>query len=155
MMWAVSFNRKEKLLVLLDYDADVNIKDVKDVADVIEKNWKFKDDDITNSGDDDFDISDVARGVGGMTKQPDDDISGAERVFVNSILNEMFVRRFEGLIKIGLKSDAFDKAEKLKAFYPVDENRRRIWMPVPLSGRLQTLTGKQAEQLYVLGKNRL
>jgi len=29
LMWAVSFNRKEKLLVLLDYDADVNIKDDK------------------------------------------------------------------------------------------------------------------------------
>ena len=133
----------------------LNIKNVKDVSDVIEKNWKFKDDDIMNSGDDDFDISDVAGEVGSMTKQRNDDISGAERVFVNSILNEMLVRRFEGLIKIGLKSDAFDKAEKLKAFYPADENSRRIWMPVPLSGRLQTLTGKQAEQLYVLGKNRL
>ena len=133
----------------------LNIKDVKDVTDVIEKNWKFKDDKITNPYDDDFDMSDVAGEVGGMTKQPNDDISGAERVFVNSILNEMFVRRFEGLIKIGLKSDAFDKAEKLKAFYPVDENSRRIWMPIPLSGRLQTLTREQAEQLYVLGKNRL
>ena len=33
-MWSVKFNKKEKLLVLLDYDADVNIKDDKGIYDL-------------------------------------------------------------------------------------------------------------------------
>jgi len=71
-----------------------------------------------------------------------------------SILAEKNVRRFEGLVKVGLKRDAFDKAPKLKAEYPFDEASGRIWVEAILAGRKQTLTLELAEKLYVLGRNR-
>ncbi len=133
----------------------LNIKDLDVVTKVMENKWKFEDDELINADRNDGGVSAAAKGVGSVVQGRNEKESSAEKVLRTSILNESGVRRFDGLVNIGLKRDAFDKAEKLKSAFPVDEESGRIWVRVPLSGRLQTLTLDQAQKFYILGKNRL
>lgn len=132
----------------------LDIKDVKVVKDVIEENWKL-DDEILENSNEKISLAEAAQGTGSVrehvSQSKDDSIKGVRKT---SIIAEQRVRRFGGLVKVGLKHDAFDKAPRLKEAYPLDDKAGRIWIDAPLEGRLQTLTLKLAEQLYVLGRNR-
>lgn len=133
----------------------LNIKDLEVVNKVIENKWKFEDDEMIRAGTSGGELSHAARGVVGEVVQGKSDVTKVKDVLTTSILNESKVSIFEGSVQIGLNGDAFDKAEKLKAAYPEDEASGRIWVRVPLNGRLQTLTLKQARKFYIMGKNRL
>lgn len=133
----------------------LDIEDVLVVKDTIEKNWKVEDA-ILDSADSASSLLAAAKGVGDVVSAngaTEKGVSGLD-VLSSSILTEKNVRRFGGSIKVGLKGDAFDKAAGLKEAYPLDDATGRIWLDVPLSGRLQTLTLEQAKELYVLGRNR-
>ncbi|MCP5535625.1 MAG: hypothetical protein H7A51_05240 [Akkermansiaceae bacterium] len=132
----------------------LHIKDVQSVKDVIEENWKM-DDELLESSESNTSVADAAKGVGEVVEGNANAKPGsAEEVKKTSILAEQRVRRFGGVVKVGLKPDAFDKAPRLKEAYPMDASTGRIWVDVPLQGRLQTLTLELAERLYVLGRNR-
>lgn len=133
----------------------LNIEDVGTVTNVMQNRWEFEDDGLLNTGGEGGGVSAAARGVGEVTRTGETPGDRAEEVIAASILAEAKVRRFDGEVNIGLKHDAFDKAEKLRLKYPVDEATGRIWVKVPLDDRLQSLTLKQAQQFYILGKNRL
>jgi len=132
----------------------LDIEDVKVVSDILQSNWKLKSGDITDtdtgsslskSGDND---------QAGSKNKPETAEEAVRNILKSSIMTELNVERYNGDINIGLKPDAFDKASKLKAAYPVDTTTNRIWLDIPLAGRLQTLTLKQAEQLYILWRSR-
>jgi len=130
----------------------LNIKDVKIVRDVIEKNWELGNE-LLGSMDEDTTVADAAKGVGDVEAGGDATKKNSmKNVRKISILAEKNVRRFGGIVKVGLKKDAFDKAPLLKEAYPVDAATGRIWLDVPLAGRLPTLTLSLAEKLYKLGK---
>lgn len=133
----------------------LNIENVEQVKNILEKNWKYQDDVLvdtqTGSKLTGATPQSVEQGSQAGLSQPQDAV---ESVLRSAILNERGVKRYEGAIKLGLKADAFDKAPKLKAAYPVDAQTNRIWMHTPLEGRLQTLTLSQAERLYLLGRKR-
>ena len=59
--------------------------------------------------------------------------------------------RYEGLFKITLPGDAFERAPKLAAQFPVDGKLGRIPMEVPIEGSLYEMTLKQAEDVYQQG----
>lgn len=59
--------------------------------------------------------------------------------------------RYEGLFKITILPDAFERAPKLTAQFPIDTKSGRIPMVVPIEGTLYELTLKQAEDIYQLG----
>lgn len=131
----------------------LQLEDVSVVTDVIEKNWKVEDD-VLEADESGTSLLAAARGVGEVVSGNGAEESGGRDVISTAILSENNVRRFGGMVKVGLRQDAFDKAPGLKEVYPLDEKTGRIWLDVPLSGRLQTLTLEQAKQLYVLGRNR-
>jgi hypothetical protein len=56
--------------------------------------------------------------------------------------------RYEGLFRITLLPDAFERAPKLVEQFPVDPASGRIPMMVPIEGDLYELTLKQAEEIY-------
>jgi hypothetical protein len=60
--------------------------------------------------------------------------------------------RYEGTFLITIPPDAFERAPRLQALYPVDSGTNRIPMRVPLEGHLYELTLKQAEDLYQQGQ---
>lgn len=60
--------------------------------------------------------------------------------------------RYEGDVRITIPSDAFERAPRLQALYPVDSTSGRIPMRVPLEGHLYELTLKQAEDIYQQGQ---
>jgi hypothetical protein len=60
--------------------------------------------------------------------------------------------RYQGQFQITIQKDAFERAPKLQALYPVDPNTGRIAMRVPIEGSLYELTLKQAEDIYILGQ---
>lgn len=59
--------------------------------------------------------------------------------------------RYDGLLRITLMPDAFERAPKLAAEFPVDANTGRIPMMVPIEGSLYEITLKQAEDIYQKG----
>jgi hypothetical protein len=59
--------------------------------------------------------------------------------------------RYEGSFKISLLPDAFDRAARLAAQYPVDLNTGRIPLTVPVEGSIYDITLKQAEEIYQQG----
>jgi hypothetical protein len=59
--------------------------------------------------------------------------------------------RYEGLFRITLPADAFERAPKLAAQFPVDANIGRIPMLVPIEGNLYEITLTQAEDIYQQG----
>ena len=61
--------------------------------------------------------------------------------------------RYEGLFKITIPGDAFDRAQRLSGLYPVDPATGRIPMEVPIEGNLYELTLKQAEDIYIQRQN--
>lgn len=60
--------------------------------------------------------------------------------------------RYEGLVRITLPPDIFERAPRLQQQFPVDSNLGRIPMAVPLKGTLDDLTLDQAEELYLQGR---
>jgi hypothetical protein len=60
--------------------------------------------------------------------------------------------RYEGNVRITVPGDAFERAPRLQALYPVDDSTGRIPMRVPLEGNLYELTLKQAEDIYLQGQ---
>ncbi len=60
--------------------------------------------------------------------------------------------RYEGVLRITLPGDAFERAPRLLALYPLDSVSSRIPMQVPIEGHLYELTLKQAEDIYQQGK---
>lgn len=56
--------------------------------------------------------------------------------------------RYDGLFRISIPGDAFDRASRLRQLYPVDGASGRIFMRVPIEGHLYELTLKQAEDIY-------
>lgn len=132
----------------------LNIKDVKIVQDVIEENWKL-DDELLEGGDSKTTLADAAKGTGDVVSgSMEPKKESAEDVRKTSILAEQGVRRFGGVVRVGLKRDAFDKAPRLKEAYPMDEETGRIWIDAPMAGRFQTLTLELGKRLYELGRNR-
>lgn len=132
----------------------LDIGDVLEVKNVIEKNWKFEDS-VLESRDATSSLSQAAQGIGDVEfdAQKSNGLAALDVRF-KSILSEKQVVRFAGMIRVGLKPDAFDKAPGLKRAYPVDDATSRIWLDVPLTGRLQTLTLEKAKELYTLGRER-
>jgi len=132
----------------------LHIEDVEKVRNILEKNWKYQDDELVDTK--------TGSELSGRSKEIKDDKSDSvtqpadtvEAVLRAAIVNERRIKRYSGAIKLGLRSDAFDKAPKLKAAYPADTGTGRIWIEAPLKGRLQTLTLSQAERLYLLGRAR-
>lgn len=60
--------------------------------------------------------------------------------------------RYEGLFKISIPPDAFERAPKLASQYPVDPGTGRIPLMVPIEGNLYEITFKQAEDIYQQGR---
>ena len=75
-------------------------------------------------------------------------------VFKTAIINEVDVKRFTGNLKLGLSPNVFEKLDELRKIYPVDPSSGRVWLDVPMNDRFQTLTLRQAENLYVKGRYR-
>ena len=132
----------------------LGILNVLVVTNVIEKNWRMEAD-IFDGKESSISLSDAAKGVGEVksAEASSDNLFGKDALSI-SILNEKNVSRFEGEIRIGLKKDAFETSAGLQQAYPLDEATGRIWLNVPLSGRLKNLTLEQAKNLYTLGRNR-
>lgn len=134
----------------------LDIEDVRVVTDVIEKNWKLEDD-LLELSDAEWTLQSGATeenlpSVKGNPANPN--AGSALQMKDGLILTEKNLLRFEGLVRVGLKGDAFDKAPRLKEEYPPDDATGRIWIDVPLNGRLQSLTWDQAKTLYALGRKR-
>lgn len=60
--------------------------------------------------------------------------------------------RYEGTVVITIPGDAFERASRLQALYPVDRGTGRIAMRVPIEGSIFDITLKQAEDVYVQGQ---
>lgn len=60
--------------------------------------------------------------------------------------------RYEGMFRITIPHDAFERAPRLQELYPVNPASNRIPIRVPIEGDLYELTLKQAEELYQLGR---
>jgi hypothetical protein len=60
--------------------------------------------------------------------------------------------RYEGMFRITVPSDAFERAPKLVQQFPVDPQLGRIRLTVPIEGSLYEVTLKQAEDLYQQGR---
>lgn len=60
--------------------------------------------------------------------------------------------RYEGVFRITLPADAFERAPRLIQEFPVDKNVGRIPIMVPIEGNLYELTLKQAEDIYQHGR---
>ena len=60
--------------------------------------------------------------------------------------------RYEGLFRITLPPDAFERAPRLVQQFPVDSATNRIPLEVPIQGNLYEITLKQAEELYIQGR---
>lgn len=58
--------------------------------------------------------------------------------------------RYEGLFRITLPQDAFERAPKLMERFPLDASSKRIPLMVPIEGELVDITLKQAEEIYQL-----
>ena len=131
----------------------LEIEDVNMVSDIIEKNWSSEASlfDVKESG---LTLSEAAKGVGEVqnSQEIDGNVFGGNALNI-SILNEKDVSRFGGVVRIGLREDAFDTSSNLKQAYPFDKVTGRIWLDVPLYGSLKTLTLEQAKNLYTLGRS--
>ncbi len=62
------------------------------------------------------------------------------------------IRRFDGELKLGMSAASFLRSERLQAAYPFDNQSRKHWVVIPLSGSVQEVTGGTAEALYELGR---
>ncbi|MEO5917412.1 MAG: hypothetical protein ABIS50_24500 [Luteolibacter sp.] len=60
--------------------------------------------------------------------------------------------RYDGLFRITLPSDVFERAPKLIAQFPVDPASGRVPLMVPIEGGLYEITLKQAEEIYTQGR---
>jgi hypothetical protein len=60
--------------------------------------------------------------------------------------------RYEGVVRITLPEDAFERAPRLQELYPPDPVSGRIPMRVPIEGHLYELTLRQAEDIYQQGR---
>jgi len=60
--------------------------------------------------------------------------------------------RYEGMFRITLPPDAFVRAPRLAAQFPVDPKLNRIPMMVPIEGGLYEITLEQAKDIYQQGK---
>lgn len=60
--------------------------------------------------------------------------------------------RYEGMFRITLLADAFERAPRLVQQFPVDPQLGRIPLMVPIEGTLYEITLKQAEDLYQQGR---
>lgn len=58
--------------------------------------------------------------------------------------------RYDGLFRIMLPPDAFERAPKLMERFPIDQASKRIPLMVPIEGNLYEITLKQAEEIYQL-----
>jgi len=56
--------------------------------------------------------------------------------------------RYEGMFRITLPKDAFERADRLQREYPVDTATGRVPIMVPILGNLYDITLKQAEDVY-------
>lgn len=72
----------------------------------------------------------------------------AQRVAEQSTQHLSRALRFEGLLQITLMPDAFERAPKLAADFPVDPRIGRIPLMVPLEGTIADLTLKMAEEIW-------
>jgi hypothetical protein len=61
--------------------------------------------------------------------------------------------RYEGLFRISIPGDAFDRSNRLRQRYPADAANGRISMEVPIEGYLYELTLKQAEDILQQRQN--
>jgi hypothetical protein len=60
--------------------------------------------------------------------------------------------RYEGLLKITVPGDAFERAPRLRTLYPPDPVSGRIPLRVPITGHLYEITLRQAEDIYQQGR---
>ena len=60
--------------------------------------------------------------------------------------------RYEGAVVITIPGDAFERAPRLQALYPVDRSTGRIAMRVPIEGDIYDVTFNQAEDVYLQGQ---
>lgn len=60
--------------------------------------------------------------------------------------------RYEGMLRITIPKDAFERGRELQTRYPVDSTTGRIPLAVPINGALYELTLKQAEDIYEQGR---
>ena len=60
--------------------------------------------------------------------------------------------QYDGLFRITIPHDAFERAPRLQELYPVDPATNRIPIRVPIEGNLYELTLKQAEDIYQQGR---
>lgn len=60
--------------------------------------------------------------------------------------------RYDGMFRITIPGDAFERAPQLQQLYPKDGSTGRIPMRVPIEGHLYELTLKQAEDIYQQGQ---
>jgi hypothetical protein len=79
---------------------------------------------------------------------------GLEMRHLKSQASERMSRRlrYEGMFGITIPGDAFERAPRLQALYPVDGKTGRIPIRVPIEGQLWEVTLKQAEDLYLQGQ---
>ena len=59
---------------------------------------------------------------------------------------------YEGMLRITIPGDAFERGRELQKRYPVDSATGRIPLMVPIEGSLYELTLKQAEDIYQQGR---
>lgn len=60
--------------------------------------------------------------------------------------------RYDGMLRVSIPGDAFERAPRLQATYPKDPVSGRVSIRVPIEGHLYELTLKQAEDIYQQGQ---
>ena len=60
--------------------------------------------------------------------------------------------RYDGAVRVSIPGDAFERAPRLQAAFPVDPASGRVLIRVPIEGHLYELTLKQAEEIYQQGQ---
>lgn len=108
----------------------------------------------------DFTLSKAARRIKeGMQNDSSTSLSG--RLALNLEARQMEARaserlsrtlRYEGMFRITLLADAFERAPRLLQLFPVDPQLGRIPLMVPIEGTLYEISLKQAEDLYQQGR---
>ncbi len=108
----------------------------------------------------DFTLSKAARRIKDG-KQTDSSTSLSSRLALNLAARQLEAQasarasrtlRYEGMFRITLLADAFERAPRLVQQFPVDPQLGRIPLMVPIEGTLYEVTLKQAEDLYQQGR---
>ena len=94
-------------------------------------------------------------------KQREGSVNLMERIANNQEMRSLEVQaaeraartlRYDGLFKITLPADTFERTPRLMELYPVNPASKRVAMEVPIEGSIYEITLGQAEEIYQKGR---